>query len=78
MRSNKINSDIDTFNIKFENVDGEEVGKLIIERGKSMKFEGDMDESADLFFQHVKDRIDAYLKSQYDYFSSMTSDGENE
>lgn len=54
----------DTFNISFKDTENNEVGKLIIEKDKPMRFEGDMEESAETFFKHLKSRIDNYLKNQ--------------
>lgn len=56
--------DTDRFVIKFENTEGETVGKIIIDKDEPMKFEGDLDESAQRLFEHLKPRIDNYIVQQ--------------
>lgn len=49
------------FNITFTDTEGNEKGSLIIHPDKPMRFRGEVDESANIFFNHLKKKIDAYV-----------------
>lgn len=51
----------DTFSVVFHNHEGNEAGKLIIRPNKPIRFEGDVEESAEMFFEHLKEKIDHYI-----------------
>lgn len=59
---NKLNHDLESvFTIEFHNHDGDQVGAIVIERDKGMRFSGNVEESANIFFEHLKTKIDQYV-----------------
>lgn len=51
----------DDYNVVFKDSEGEEVGRLVIEPNKPIKFEGEVEESAEIFFNHLKERLEEFL-----------------
>lgn len=51
----------DDYNVVFKDVNGDEVGRLVIEPNEPVKFEGEVEESAEIFFEHLKERLEKFL-----------------
>lgn len=57
-----------TFKIEFKNTSKETVGALYIEGNDSpIKFYGDVDQSARLFFNHIKKKIEEYVETEKEH-----------
>lgn len=56
-----LNESLKDFKISFCNYSGKQVGELIIPQEGGLRFHGDIEESANIFFNYLKNMIDAYI-----------------
>lgn len=49
------------FVVEFSDINGDIKGKIIVYPDKPMRFKGNVSESVNIFFNHLKSKIDAYV-----------------